>query len=172
MLFFTSSEACLVETMAWGYDDTPNYQTAIGYITVNGVVWLTTPFTPVDYSRRGFNTVELHLDDCSVRNIRHFDTYGPDSTSLASYINDLPTFTVLVGVTADDAQSRLQQAAQDALFAIGVNVTHLSFRGKVAFVAQVGQPSAAVMNLAGPYGNNVKLNVIVSRKYDLLFIIA
>lgn len=156
--------------MAWGFDDTPNFETLIGYVTVNNFVWLTTPYT--GFYLRGFNTVVLDLNNCSATDIRHFDTCWDytSSIALAEYINSLPTYTVLVGVTADDAAYSLQQVAKDALLNIGVDVSQLQIRGKVAFIAQIGQPSATAMILAGQYGNNVKLNAVVIREFGVMWI--
>ena len=86
---------------------------------------------------------------------------------MANYISQLSPSTVLIGVTADDASASLTTAATIALLAIGVNVSSLGYRGKVAFVAYVGRPSASEMNLAPADGRNVHLSAIVQRKYSL-----
>lgn len=160
--------ACLVETLAWGIEDTESYTVVIGYVTINKVVWLK---TVADGKWRGFNTVELALNNCSAVNIRHFDTHGSyaDSDALAAYITNLPPTTILIGVTADSADGSLTAAAKSALLSIGIDVTQLQYRGKVAFVAQAGRPSAALVNLAPRFGDHAKLNAIVCRTYGELY---
>ena len=93
----------------------------------------------------------------------HFDTYkySANSTSMANYINGLPYSTVLVGVTADDAQNQLKDNAKGALLRIGVDVSELQYRGKVSFVAQVGRPSAALQMLATQSADVVVLEAAV-----------
>jgi dTDP-4-dehydrorhamnose reductase len=133
---------------------------------VNSIVWPRTAAI-TSYTARGFNTAEIDLSDCSINNFRNFDTYGSStySDALAAYITGLPPTTVLVGVTADEASVSLTQAAKDTLLSIGVNVTQLQYRDKVAFIAQVDRPSVAVMNTTKHNGNNARLNAVVSRMY-------
>jgi Interleukin-like EMT inducer len=157
-------EDCQIETLAWGYDDAVGYHKATGYISINKVTWM--------YSKeegsltRGFNTVELILSNCSAGVIRHFDTWSSVSNSdaLATYISGLPSWTILIGITADDATTSLTLAARTALHSIGVDVTQLKFRGKLSFVAQVGRPSGTVMRLKPDGGDALKLDTTVSRK--------
>lgn len=158
-------EECEVETLAWGKDDNALGTSVVGYVIVNGVRRLDTTWNE---DTRGFSTIELALGSCSTTNLRRFDTYGSkgDSDALGSYVKSLPSRTILIGVTADSSEGALTSAAKDALNGIGVNVYSLSYRGKVAFVAQVGRPSAAVMHIAPLGGNSVKMNVlIISRLY-------
>jgi len=68
---------------------------------------------------------------------------------------------VLIGVTTDDARWNLQSVAINALLAIGVDAAGLQIRGKLAFVAQIGRPTATVIRLAAPGGSNVNINVLV-----------
>lgn len=156
------SGACLIETSSWGLD-TPNLTNGVGYIIINGIVWLSTGTNNIP---RGFNTVELVLSNCSVSNYRQFDTYlnADNAVALATYISNLPTSTVLVGVTADEASVSLAPAAT-ALLNIGVDVSGLEFRGMIAFVAQIGRPSATLMIKTGQYQNTAKLNALVTRTY-------
>jgi hypothetical protein len=151
--------------LAWGYDDTPDYNTATGYVTINKVIWLKT--VAADGKWRGFNTVELVLNNCSAINMRHFDTYESyaDSDALAAYITSLPPTTILIGVTADSANEALTAAAKNALLGIGVNVTQLSLRDKAVFVAQVGRPSGTAVKVAPRYGNPVRIDAVVSRTF-------
>jgi hypothetical protein len=78
---------------------------ARAYVRINGVEWLTAAGYP---SSRGINTIELVTDDCVAINYRHFDTYAntAQSDALVSYVRGIPQSTVLIGVTADEAQRR------------------------------------------------------------------
>ena len=148
---------CLVEAVSWGSYDTTSLN---GYIALNGTRVVNT--TSSTY--KAFNLVELNTVSCSSSNILHFDTSSSTAASdnMATYINGLPLNTVLIGVTADDAQLSLNQNATSALFAIGVNVNGLAFRGKVSFVAQIGQPGMTVSNVAALGGSSLKIAVSVT----------
>jgi len=146
----------------------------IGNITLNDDVVLETLWTS-NSVYRGFNIVELAVGNCSVSSnssYHQFDTCGDglESESMAKYITALPKSTVLVGVTADDAQSQLcsRPSAINALLSIGVNVTGLVYNGKISFVAQVGQPSATLMKLGGKSADVLVLTAAVRRKYYYL----
>jgi Interleukin-like EMT inducer len=145
--------ACDVSALSWGYSDTT---ISNGYITVNDKTINTKIY-------RGFNIVELDVSKCVTSRVYNFDTQGStnDSLDLAKYINSLPTSTVLIGITAQSAIGNLEAIGKAALFSIGVNVTGLEIRGKVAFVAQVGRPGLAVMKMGPRYGDNVKIAVKV-----------
>ena len=110
---------------------------------------------------RGFNLVQLDVSSCSPSNILHFDTHATttNSDNMATYINGLSLYTVLIGVTSGEAQGSLTQNAKSALLAIGVNVAGLQFRGKVSFVAQIGQPAMTVSQVAPPGGSNLDMTV-------------
>jgi hypothetical protein len=159
------SKACYIETLAWTFD-TPNDPARIGYITVNSIVWPRTAAI-TSYTARGFNTVKIDVSDCSIHDFHNFDTHRDTSYSnaLVAYISGLSPTTVLIGVTADEAANLLTQAARDTLLSIGVNVTQLQYRDKAAFIAQIGRPSAAVMNTTKQFGSNIRLNAVVSRTY-------
>jgi Interleukin-like EMT inducer len=158
------SEACLIETLSWGFDDAVDYHNAVGYNSINKVVWLKSIWG--DFLSRGFNTVELVLSNCSAGVIHHFDTYSGtnESDALATYISGLPSWTILIGITADEAAHSLTSAAKTALLRIGVDAAQLAFRGKLSFVAQVGRPSGTVMRLKPAGGNPLKLDTTVSRE--------
>ena len=85
---------------------------------------------------------------------------------MATYINTIPLNTVLIGITSDDAQNNLTQSARSALMAIGVNVTGLQFRGKVAFVAQIGRPTVTVSQVSPSGGASLKIILNVTGKFD------
>ena len=116
---------------------------------------------------------------CSTSDVRNFDTCGgtycgpgTGSINIATYINSLPTSTVLIGVTADEPNGGLEVNGKSALLSIGVNVTGLQVRGKLAFVAQVGWPQVSLMRLGPAGGDNVKVAVNVKGKrcYELFIL--
>ena len=127
-----------------------------GYIAINGNRVIRTV-----YGCRGFYLIELNATSCSLSNSRQFDTYASSTNpyNIATYINSLPLNTVLIGVTADEPQNNLDQKATSALLAIGVKVTGLQFRGKVSFVAQIGQPAISLSQVAPPGGIGLKMSV-------------
>ena len=73
-----------------------------------------------------------------------------DSNKMATYFYGLPRYTVLIGITSWEPTHSRTQNATSALFAIGVNVAGLQYRGRVSFVAQIGQPAMTVSQVAGP----------------------
>ena len=145
---------CRIEALSWGNQDTTRGN---GYISINGNSVGNTNY-------RGFNLVELNATSCSPTNVLQYDTCvsTADSDNMATYINNLPLNKVLIGVTIDDASFSLTQNAKNALLSIGVDVTGLQFRGKLAFAAQRGQPAIAAVQVAPTGGNNLKLTVNVT----------
>ena len=135
--------------------------TSSGYIAINGSTIINT--TSVAY--RGFNLVELNISSCSTSKVRHFDTNAntTESDKMATYINSLPLYTVLVGVTADDAQQFFRYNAVLTLFGIGVDsVWYLNgygYQSKLCFVAQIGHPGASISEWAQSNANNLKITV-------------
>ena len=81
---------------------------------------------------------------------------------MAIYVNNLTLNTVLIGVTADEAQKNLTPNAKSALLDIGVNVNGLVFKGKASFVALIGQPAMSVSQVAPPGGNSLVITVRVT----------
>ena len=82
----------------------------------------------------------------------------------ATYVTSLPLNTVLIGVTADEAEQSLNQNAKNALLALGVNVNALQPWGKLSFITQVIQPAMAVSAVAPSDGINLKMTVNVKGK--------
>ena len=139
---FGLSAKCAVKAMSFGGSDA----SIVGGVSLNNNVVLQTLWASSVF--RGFNIIELNVSNCSVSSYRRFDTYlSSQATAMANYINGLPVWTVLVGVTADEARNSLNVGAMNALLAIGVNVNGLVFQGKVSFIAQVGRPSIALMKM-------------------------
>ena len=152
---FLCFTVCQVEVVSWGMSDNGLHSE---YIAINGNRVQNLGFYI------GVNLVQLDPRSCSYSNVRFYNTHNltTDSDNMATYINGLPLNTVLIGFTADDAQNALTQNASNALLAIGVNVTRLQYRGKVSFVAQIGQPATTVSQMAPPGGENLKILVNVT----------
>jgi Interleukin-like EMT inducer len=151
------STVCLVEAVSWSMSDNMQFS---GYIATNGNIVISTS----GGGYRGFYLVEFDVSSCSSKNLLHFDTWASttDSDNMATYINGLPSNTVLIGVTADEPQNALTQNAKSALLAIGVNVAGLQYRGKVTFVAQIGRPTMTVSQVMPGGDENVKLIVNIT----------
>ena len=165
---------CVIDTVSYGNSDLTGLS---GYIAINGNRVVNTPSNYGTY--KSFNLVELNVSSCSASDIRHYDTSinigacvttADYSDNMATYINSLPLNTVLIGVTAGDAQECLTQNAKSALLAIGVNVTGLQPGGKVSFVAQIGQPKMTMSQVVDPSNvYNLKAAVNVAGKsYSML----
>jgi len=151
---------CRIELLSWGYDDTPAKN---GYARVNGR-------TVVNYNRpnqnelvRGFNFNLLRTSNCSTTESKHFDTYDSNSASadLAQYLGSLAPGTVLYGVTCDDATDALQTVARNALWDIGIDVGNLAHRGKLTFVATIGNRLLTQFQIASPGGDNLYMAALV-----------
>ena len=138
--------------MVWGGSDNA---LNTGYVAINGIRVLNT--NSGDYI--GFNLVQLDVSSCSSTNILHFDTFGftAEADAMATYINSLPLYTVLIGITSDEASFRLTQNAKNVFNAIRTSMDSLQFRGKGYFMAQIGQPSTSVSQLGSIGGNNLKI---------------
>jgi len=149
------STACVVTALSFGLDDT---ETGNGYISA-GKTTIST------HGTRGFMMTKLDTASCSVSStdLMSFDTYGDSSESikLANYIKGLPMYTVLIGETNDDAHDTLETQGWEALQGIAVNLDGFVHRGKVAFVAQIGRPSATISRIAPPGGNNLVMSVTI-----------
>jgi len=141
-----------VTGLSWGYCDDDAVHN--GYITVGNTTILTIS--------GGFHIATIDAESCSITSIVHFDTDHniTNSLNMANYAYRLPMSTILIGVTAFDATLNLEHVGKSALFSIGVNVDSLTYCGKVAFVAQIGRPSATVSRISPPGGNN--LHILVS----------
>jgi hypothetical protein len=101
---------CLIETLAWGWDDTNNDNwNSIGDIRLNGNVLLVT-----GAAERGYVIIELDVNIYSASSRRHFDINANTTYAyqLAAYVQNLHPPTVLVGV------SKLKQP-KTALLGVG-----------------------------------------------------
>jgi len=168
VLCFTGS--CSLTLRSWGFADFADYSAVFtGYLQAGGV-------TLIDYTRsriswnndiRGFNTAVIQLQTCTATNPRSFDTcaYNEAADSLATYLRGLPSGTVITGVTIDEASAALTNNARNALLAIGVNTAQLQYRGKLTFVATIGQPLLTRVSIAAASGPNLVMNAVVPCTY-------
>jgi len=143
--------ACIVTGLSWGCSDV----THNGYISAGNTTFVTT--------ESGFHIATIDADSCSITSKVNFDTTHrrTDSIDMANYINGLPMSTILIGVTADDPFYYLEANGRAALNNIGANVRGLVYFGKVAFVAQIGLPSATVLRIAPPGGDNLPISASI-----------
>jgi Interleukin-like EMT inducer len=150
--------------LTFGGDDISGLSSS-GYIRINGIEWLKT-WTD---TYRGFNLIELNVENCASNNIRHFDTFASTSyaNDLVTYINSFHQPTVLIGVTVDEASDSLTTEAKNTLKGVGVDMTKLTYRDKAIFVTQIGNPSASFVKIAPAGGNNLRSSVAVRCTYEL-----
>jgi len=141
--------------LSWGFGDSATFN---GYITAG--------ITTTSTNNRGFTIAQLNVTSCSISSTMSFDIWlsTSESINMANYINGLPMSTVLIGVTADEPSRYLETNAKTALRSLGVDVSGLVFRGKVAFVVQIGRPSVRVSRIASSGGNNLQISVTVRGK--------
>jgi len=176
VLCFTGS--CSLKLQSWGDDDTSEW---IGYVLVKGASYTFVDLRKsvsmqIDWNRipliRGFNTALIQLGTCTATDSHTFDTSlsSTASDSLAAYLQSLPSGTIIAGVTIEDAALSLTNTARNALLAIGVDTTQLMFRGKLAFVATIGQPSLSRFTIALPYGDNLVLDAVLPCMYTHVMI--
>ena len=146
--------------MAWGFDDFPKDN---GYIAISSRI-NSSRVISTNTGNKGFFTAEINATTCTLSNFRNFDTCASstDSDNMATYINGLQLNTMLIGVTADDAKNSLTYNAINALLVIGVDVSGLQVRGKLGFVARIGQPAVTLYQVAPPGGGNVKITANIT----------
>ena len=145
--FFFIPSVCSVKTRAWGKDD--GHGTMFGYIQVNSVTFLSTSRSgntndqskPTTLSR-GIGIVVL-TKSCNVSAIYRYDTYSSsaENNNLRNLIKSLPNGTVFIGMTADEASTRLSSETRSTFAAEGVTLmTSMSMRSSLTFIAQKGDP--------------------------------
>jgi len=155
---------CQIHLQAWGFDDCNGRN---GYIIVGGKNIINTTRTTT-YTGRGFFIAVVNFAACSASGYTNYDTYGSSAaaTALATYLQGLSANTVIVCVTADSVNSANNQnlaGAVPALQKIGIaDAATLDYRGKLAFVAQIGNPSATVEGLLPRNVTNAYLAVTLT----------
>jgi hypothetical protein len=152
---------CQIELQAWGFDDSNGKS---GYIKVGGATVIVTTRTTT-YSGRGFFVSVVNFATCSASGYTNYDVYGSAAaaTTLAKYLQGLSANTIIAVVTADSVNSVSNTnlaAAVPTLKQIGIaDAGTLDYRGKLAFVAQIGNPSITVEGLLPRNATNVNIGV-------------
>jgi len=118
----------------------------VGHVKMDGaVVWQGSHCTNF-CDLVGVNTLLIDPYNCSVLQSRRFDTHllPNAATELSNYLQTLNNGSVIVGVTANEAQTRLSNAVS-TLRQFGVEVADVQFRGSFAFIVQKGYPVKTVL---------------------------
>jgi len=153
---------CPVNLLAWGYQD----NSKIGHIIVNGTTIVDTSDTASNVGL-GFYITVINTATCAASLVNYSPFNVPsDAGALAKHLQGLASGTVIAGVTADtttDINNQNLLPAISTLQKIGItNAQNLNvYRSKLAFVAQIGNPSAAVYQLLAAGGPSAQLNVNV-----------
>ena len=124
---------CTVELRSWGKaDPTKGYS---GYIKVNHRFKDYTLYRGIAVAR--FTS----LPSCDLGDITSYDTYlSPNDTrELRDWLASLEEGSVVIGVSADDAQHEIDPA-RDIFTSLGVDIIGFGFRWRLAFITQVGRP--------------------------------
>jgi len=139
------SAACWIEAQAYGANS--NHGRRYAYVKLNGVaVWQASWFGEFP-NRRGVNVIVVDPASCTMQEWRNFDTFRSsyEGIRLRDYLRRLSSGTVLVGVSCDEASSRLRSALP-TLRGLGADVSDVGYRGAWAFVAEKGDPSKTVLD--------------------------
>jgi len=112
-----------------------------GHVDINGRRVWEAGWCSLKPNLRGINTMILDPIDCSVSDLRRFDTWWNISGThdFISYFDYFHTGALLIGVTGDEP-TRYLEPALPRLRAAGVRVEDVQFRGSFAFVTQIGHP--------------------------------
>ena len=155
------SGSCSIELQSWGFRDTDRS----GFIRVNGEQRFNLNYGSVN----GFNTAVLNPKKCLISDRRNFDTQLNTnmSNSLANYLrNYLPNGTTLLGVTCGEAWEAMNGNAERALNSVGVKLP-VKYRGKLAFVAYVGNKQKTQIETLQSGGDNLVMKTNVSSECSL-----
>jgi len=120
------------------------------------------------YNGRGFFIAVVNFATCSTAGFTNYDTYASAAaaTTLSKYLQGLSANTVIVAVTADSVNSVSNanlKAAVSTLEKIGIaDASTLDYRGKLAFVAQIGNPSLTVEGLLPRNATNAIISVTLT----------
>ena len=135
---------CTVELRSWGNYDAVDEQH--GYVKVNQRV------ISADITRGITVTTFQCLPSCDPENLKTYDTNINTSNAiqLRDWLASLEDGLIVVGVSADEAINRIDPA-RAILTSLGVDITGLGYRWRLAFVTQVGRPhlSKVMMEPAG-----------------------
>ena len=184
--FFFSfiSENCHLQLQSYSYDCVSQL---LGFIRVNNNevfrCWYDRPAGYITHYR-GINTAILHSMDCTASDVKWFDTSSSsnrDSESplnpgtvqdFINYFTGLPTGTVLLAITCDEAYIELGSALP-MLKTAGVDVNGVGGRGMFAFILQKGYPGKTVLVKNPTSDNCAALGLNVSMKgwfADILYL--
>jgi len=132
-------------------------------MAVNGKVYLDTSKNNAVYDV-GVSVAIFNYDNCTLTNVKSFDTYTFDysgaTAALISYISNVHNGSILVAITSDDPWKQIQPA-YPLLEPNGVDTSILGYRGKFAFVSQVGGKAGFVAETKNSSFGNVQLYVCV-----------
>ena len=158
---------CVVKMVSYGYQDCGFYYGSWPPSTLkaNGseIIYALT---------RAIYLAALNPLRCTVTNIGSFDTsqfegdypdYSVNNTAaMVDFVNNTPNGTIIVSIMYDDVTSpALQSEYPFLLDKLGVDLSALEFRGKFAFVAQVGYPEKAIVRMLPAGGAPANLTVTV-----------
>jgi hypothetical protein len=147
---------CLVNLLGWGKDDSSTAEW-VGHITLNGATVVDISESVVVASGNiGFYITTLNPATCTAGPVKNYDIYDVGTsaaTALAQALQGFANGTIVLGVTADTPNSGNSQnlaPAIPALVSIGITTaSSLVFRSQLAFIAEIGNPSATVYQLNG-----------------------
>ena len=122
------------------------YPDVAGSVKLNGVAVWRSSWCDKYPSYRGINVFLIDPFECSIQELRQFDTGASSSnaTELSNYLQLVNHGVIVAGVSADEATNQLANALP-ALLLLGVEVSGVQYRGSFAFVAQKGSPSKTVL---------------------------
>ena len=84
------------------------------------------------------------------------------SSDLVTYLGGLANGTMLVGVSDDEVTWHLTSGAVDVLAGLGVNVSTLMYRGKLAFYAEKGDPGEAITEIKAMGGTSLVYSTVLN----------
>ena len=118
--------------------------------------------TIVSTDTRGVTIATLNPTSCTLSDVSTFDPYASVSNTqaLMTYVSSLHTGTFVLAITFDDPETNLSPSYSLLKQKLGVDLSSLQFRGKFAFMAQVGSPQKAVLSLLAPGGDPASLSVM------------
>lgn len=150
--------SCTIDLLSWGSDDSDTH----GYMKTNGITVVDTyvPKNNPTYTGkhwRGVIIATLDIYNCTLYNIRDFDTFAGTyaSQELVSYINAVPDESYIVAITADEASNHLSPAIAPLQARGFTTVNYLGFRWKFVFVIKIGSPSDAAYEIKDNNNGNL-----------------
>ena len=143
-----------LELRSYGMDDANfSYHSSESFIKINGKEVFKT-------NRRGFTLVTI-TNDCKIGEITRYDTWGDDgfvwikgnddSSKLRDYLNALPDYTRLVGITYDsyeEFRNPFDLEARPVLTKMGIDASSKTNRNSLCFFLTKGKPELTVQSFA------------------------